>query len=116
MSPINSRAKGARGEREFIQQFLIPHWPAAKRNLDQFGADKRDCLEVAGVHWQIKRTESLKLWAAIAQAEDEATAGDLPAVAFRRNRSPWYVVLAADVAVPLLAGRDLSTVQRTVDT
>lgn len=106
MSPINSRSKGKRGELEFIQRHLLPFWPGAKRNLDQFGEDKRDCLEVAGVHWQIKRTESLQVWKAIEQAETEAAEHDLPVVAFRRNRSKWYCIVEADEMVALLRMRE----------
>lgn len=98
----NSRAKGARGEREFIERHLLNHWPGAKRNLDQFGEDKRDVVRVAGCHFQIKRTERLELWAAIKQAEQEAIGADVPIVAFRRNRSRWYCVIDADELVALL--------------
>jgi hypothetical protein len=106
VSPLNSRAKGAQGEREFIAKHLAPYWPDACRNLDQFKADKRDCLNVAGVHFQIKRTERLEVWAAIAQAEGEAAGTDLPVVAFRRNRSRWYCVLDAAELVALLRMRE----------
>ena len=98
----NSRAKGQRGEREFIERHLLDQWPDACRNLYQFGADKNDVARVAGVHFQIKRTERLELWAAIHQAESEATGGDLPVVAFRRNRSRWYCVLDAHELIALL--------------
>ena len=103
---MDSRAKGARGEREFIHLHLAPYWPAAKRNLDQFGADKRDALECAGVHWQIKRTEKLAIWAALHQAESEAIGNDVPVVAFRRNRSGWYVAAPAGFVCALIAWRD----------
>ena len=106
MTRINSRRKGARGELEFIQQHLAPHWPSACRNLNQYGRDKRDCLNVGGCHFQIKRTERLEIWKAIAQAETEATRYDLPIVAFRRNRSGWYCVLPADELVALLRLRE----------
>lgn len=104
--PPNSRNKGAAGEREFINDHLRPHWPNACRNIDQFGDDKRDCLNVAGCHWQIKRTESLRLYDAINQAETEAAPTDLPIVAFRRNRSKWYCVIEADELVALLRLRE----------
>jgi len=103
---LNSRRKGAVGEREFITDYLAPFWPDACRNLYQFGADKNDVARVAGVHWQIKRTENLRLWAAIKQAETEATGGDLPVVAFRRNRSRWYCILDAHELVALLRLRE----------
>jgi hypothetical protein len=101
--PVNSRAKGARGEREFIARHLAPYWPEAKRNLDQFGLDKRDALSCAGVHWQIKYQERLNIWLALAQAEREATGGDLPIVAFRRARpNRWFCALDAEALVALL--------------
>lgn len=102
---LNSRAKGARGEREFIERHLAPYWPEAKRNLDQFSEDKRDCIRVAGIHWQIKRVERLNIWLALAQAETEAIGPDLPVVAFRRNRSGWYCALDAEALVALLDWR-----------
>ena len=103
---INSRSKGRRGEQEFINTHLRPYWPDACRNIDQFGNDKRDCLNVAGTHFQIKRTERLDLWGAISQAENEAAPTDLPVVAFRRNRSRWYCVLDAAELVALLRLRE----------
>jgi hypothetical protein len=106
VSPINSRRKGKEGENEFIKLHLLDHWPEAKRNLDQHGPDKRDCVEVGGVHWQIKRTENLKLWAAIQQAESEARDHDLPIVAFRRSHAKWHCILEADELVPLLVLRE----------
>lgn len=106
MSPLNSRAKGARGETEFIKAFLAPYWPEAKRNLDQFGADKRDCLEIAGVHWQIKRVEKLNINKGMDQARGEANRGDIPIVAHRINRAPWLCTLDAEDFIPLLRLRD----------
>lgn len=106
MSPLNSRRKGAAGELEFINLHLRPYWPDACRNIDQTRDDKRDCLNVAGTHFQIKRTESLRLYAALAQAESEAASTDLPVVAFRRSRSKWYCVLDAAELVALLRLRE----------
>jgi hypothetical protein len=103
---LNSRAKGARGELEFIQLHLAPYWPQACRNLDQYGPHKQDCLNVAGCHFQIKRTERLDLWKAIRQAETEAAPTDLPIVAFRRNRSRWMCALGADELIALLRLRE----------
>lgn len=103
---MNSRSKGARGEREFIAVHLAPYWPEAKRNLDQFGDDKRDAINCAGAHWQIKRTENLRLWDAIRQAEAEAIGDAVPIVAFRRNRSAWYCALRAEYVTALLAWKE----------
>lgn len=104
--PLNSRAKGKRGELEFIDLHLVEHWPHAKRNLDQFGDDKRDCVEVAGIHWQIKRVEKLNFWKAFSQAKNEAAEFDIPILATRRNLSPWLCTLEADELIPLLRLRE----------
>lgn len=99
---MNSRAKGAVGEREFIGKHLIEFWPTARRNLEQHTEDKRDSLDTGDLHWQIKRTEALRIWEALKQAEDEA-GGRMPLLAFRRNRSPWYVAGRASLLVPILS-------------
>lgn len=106
MSPINSRAKGKRAEQDFINRHLRPYWPEAARNIDQFRDDKRDVIAVNGVHFQCKHVESLNIWAALAQAESEASPLDLPVVAFKRNRSPWYAALPADELIALLRLRE----------
>jgi hypothetical protein len=105
MSPINSRAKGKRAELA-LAQILSPYWPEVCRNLDQFGKDKRDLLNCAGVHWQVKHVESLNIWKALNQAMDEAASTDTPIVAFRRNRSPWFAALELDELIPLLRLRE----------
>ena len=92
---MNSRAKGKRGELEVVER-LGRRWPGCKRNLDQFADDKRDILEAGGYHWQVKRTENLRIWAALEQAETERDPDDTPVVVFRRNRSEWYVALRLD--------------------
>jgi len=99
---MNSRAKGAAGEREFIARHLVDRWPDACRNYYQGGASKADAANVGNVHWQIKRREKIEIWAAIKQAETEAKPGDLAVVAFRRSRSRWYCIVGADEFVALL--------------
>jgi hypothetical protein len=106
--PPNSRRKGAAGEREFIAKHLAPYWPEAQRNIDQYGDDKRDCIVLNGVHWQLKRTERLRLYDAIDQAASEARNHDMPVVAFRRNHRPWHCVLEAEDLIPLLRLRDVA--------
>lgn len=110
---MNSRDKGRRGEIELCK-LLLPWWPEAARNLDQFGADKRDALGVAGIHFQIKRVEKLNVWNALDQAIGEAAAHDLPVLAFRRNlnrsplpsRSKWFGAMELDELLPLLKLRE----------
>jgi hypothetical protein len=99
--PVNSRAKGKRAELA-LAQILVPYWPEVCRNLDQFGAKKQDMLGTPGVHWQVKHVESLNIWKALNQAITEADPKDVPIVAFKRNRSPWYAAMELDELIPLL--------------
>ena len=101
MSPLNSRAKGKRAELELCS-ILAPYWPAVCRNLDQFSADKRDVLNVPGLHIQVKHVEQLNIWKALNQAITESDPTDIPVVAFRRNRSPWYAAMELEELIPLL--------------
>lgn len=105
MSPINSNRKGKVGEREVIA-LLKDQWPEARRNLEQHTDDKRDVLAVAGVHFQVRRKESLRLWEALADTAAEAAEHDLPVLVFRRNRSKWYAALELDELIPLLRLRE----------
>jgi hypothetical protein len=46
--------------------------------------------------------ESLNIWRALDQAITEAASTDIPVVAFKRNRSPWFAALELDELIPLL--------------
>lgn len=105
MSPINSRAKGRRGELALCT-VLKSTWPDACPNLDQFGKQKMDVLNTPGLHFQAKWQERLNIWAALDQALTEADPKDLPIVAFKRNRSPWFGALELDELIALLRLRD----------
>lgn len=105
MSPVNGRRKGKTGELE-VMAILREHWPEARRNLEQHTDDKRDALGVNGVHFQIRRKESLRLWEALRDTAEEAAEHDLPVLVFRRNRSKWYAALELDELVALLRLRE----------
>jgi hypothetical protein len=98
---INSRAKGARFERALVK-ILARVWPDCSRNLDQFGPLKMDCLRTPGWHWQAKNVEALNIWRALSQAENEAMAGDVPVIAFKRNRSKIYAALELERLLDLI--------------
>lgn len=101
---INSRQKGARGEREWAS-FLRDHGLSARRG-QQFagGKDSPDvvCEELADhVHFEVKRTERLDLYGALSQAKGDG--GDkLSIVAHRKNDSEWVLIIPADKALPII--------------
>lgn len=110
---IDSRAKGRHGELE-VCRLLAPYWPQACPNLDQFSNDKRDVLNVPGLHIQVKWNERLNIWGALDQASGEASPLDLPVLAFRRNwsrshlasRSCWFGAMDLSELLPLLKARE----------
>jgi Holliday junction resolvase len=92
---VNSRAKGAAGERELA------------RKLNEYGFDTRrtvqyngkaeegqaDLVGLEGIHIECKRVERLNLYDAMAQAIHDAKDGELPSVFHRKNHSEWLVTM-----------------------
>lgn len=93
MGKINSRQKGAAGEREFAK-LLRDHGYEAERGVQhQGGKDSPDVkTNMQGVHWEIKRTERLHLHEAMEQSKRDAGEDEMPLVGYRRNRSEWLVI------------------------
>ena len=94
---MNSRSKGARGERQWAK-FLRESLGCSEARRGQQFAGGPDSPDVVGgipeTHAEVKHTERLQLYSAMAQAiEDAGTA--VPYVASRRNRGEWLVTLRA---------------------
>ena len=94
--PVNSRDKGAVGERELAA--LLREWGYDARRGQQFkgSVDSPDVYGVPGLHFEVKRTEHFRLYAAVAQAVRDADGKAVPVVAHRRNRDKWLFVLGED--------------------
>lgn len=90
---INSRQKGAAGERELSRK--LKEYGFETRRGQQFcGANgDADVVGVPGIHIECKRVESLNVSKAMQQAERDAPEGDAPMVFHRKNREPWYVTM-----------------------
>lgn len=89
-----SRNKGKQGEREFAKELTWVLDCMACRGRQYHGRqDAPDVYtDIEGVHFEVKRTESLSLYTAMKQACDDA--GDaVPVVAHRRNDREWLLVL-----------------------
>lgn len=108
---MNSRAKGARGEREFagVLRSRFPHLEFARGIQTRGGgAEAADVFGLPEIHWEVKYVEALNVWTALAQAERDAKAHDLiPALGFRRNRTEWYVAQRASDWFDLYAQSDI---------
>jgi Holliday junction resolvase len=95
---MNSKRKGQRGEREFAA-VLASHGYEARRSQQYCGVagDADLVVDMPGVHFEVKRVETLNVHKAFAQASKDArVTGDMPVVAFKRNRGEWMVAMAAE--------------------
>lgn len=103
MGKINSRDKGAAGERELAN--LLKEYGYKTRRGQQFSGDNGDA-DVVGlpqIHIECKRVERLNIYDAIEQAKSNAGAKEipfgecnLPAVFHRKNRHEWLVTMPLD--------------------
>lgn len=98
--PINSRAKGAAGERElarFIEEELkshgITHLHPERSQQFCGNSGDADVRGLPGVHVECKRVEKLNLDAAFKQADSDRRPGDMPIVMHRKNRGTWMATL-----------------------
>lgn len=90
----DSREKGKRGEREAAKVLESLGLGPARRGRQYDGLEGRDVVHsLPGVHVEVKRTEALSLYAALAQATEDAREGEVPLLMHRRSRRPWVFVV-----------------------
>lgn len=97
MKKINSRAKGANGERELAAELKRTLNVEARRGRQFCGSpDSPDVVtSIKGVHIECKRVEQFNLYKALEQATRDC--GDqIPIVCHRKNRKDWVVVVRLD--------------------
>jgi Holliday junction resolvase len=102
--PINSRAKGAKGERE-LASFLRDLGFEARRG-QQFhgGSDSPDVVtNLDNIHLECKRVEAGNLYTWLEQATRDAN-GKVPVVAHRRNKKDWVAILPLQNLLELIRG------------
>ena len=93
--PINSRAKGARGEREWAKWLRDNLGIDARRGQQFTGSpDSPDVIGLEGTHAEVKRVQKLNISNAMTQAIRDS--GDnLPYVAHRKNGEEWLITIQA---------------------
>lgn len=91
---MNSRQKGARGERE-LAKILREHGYENARRGQQFSGinGDADVLGIDGLHLEVKRVEALNIEKAMEQSRRDAREGETPTVFHRKNGKPWLVTL-----------------------
>lgn len=94
MGKINSRQKGARGERMFAQLLREFGFEAERGCQHSGGKDSPDVkCNMPGVHWEVKFVEKLNLYNAMEQSKRDAGADEKPLVASKRSREEWLVTM-----------------------
>ena len=90
---MNSRQKGASGERE-LANILKTYGYEARRGQQFSGANgDADVVGLPGYHIECKRVERLNIDSAMEQSIKDAREGEVPIVCHRRNRKEWLVTM-----------------------
>ena len=93
---MNSRQKGASGERELAKK-LRKYGYECRRGQQFNGADgSADVIGLPGIHIECKRVERLNLEDAMAQSRRDAREGEIPTVMHRKNNCEWLVTMRLD--------------------
>ena len=101
---MNSCQKGKEGERELARYLTERGLEARRGQQHRGGTDSPDVLVEAlpQFHFEVKRTERLRLWEAIDQAREDAAGGRTPLVVHRPSRRQWVAILDLDDLLELL--------------
>lgn len=93
---INSKQKGARGERELSRK-LQEFGYITRRSVQYNGKAEEGQADIVGlpyIHVEVKRVERLNIYDAIEQAKRDSKKSDnLPAVFHRKNNCEWLVTM-----------------------
>jgi Holliday junction resolvase len=93
---MNSRAKGAAGERELAKK-LREYGYDCRRGQQYCGANgDADVLGLPRIHIECKRVERLNIDEAMLQAIKDRREGEFPAVFHRKNNGKWMVTMLLD--------------------
>lgn len=93
---VNSRQKGARGERQWAAKCRDEGYEARRGQQYSGNPDAPDVVvDIPWCHFEVKRVERLDLYGAMTKAK--ADCGDkMPVIAHKRNHSEWMVTMTAD--------------------
>lgn len=94
---MNSRSKGATGEREVASTLRGYGYKKARRGQQYSGANgDADVVGLPGIHIEVKRRERLNIYDAIDQAKRDRKPDELPAVFHRKNHCEWLVTMTLE--------------------
>jgi hypothetical protein len=126
-SKINSRRKGARGERQWRDELRAQGFHARRGQQFSGGTESPDvvCEELSGFHFEVKVVERLNIEDAMDQARRDSgqaepaptalTRRKFPIVAHRRNHRPWLVTMDAETFFKILRDGDEAFCNQEID-
>ena len=98
---MNSRQKGARGERELARK-LKEYGYDCRRGQQYCGANgDADVIGLPKIHIECKRVERLNIEDAMSQSKRDAKAVEIPTVMHRKNECEWLVTMRLDDFIKL---------------
>jgi Holliday junction resolvase len=103
---INSKRKGAAGERELAKK-LTEYGYKSRRGQQYNGLDGEDVVGLSGIHIECKRVEKLNLYDAVDQSKRDCEytglpfEDKLPAVFHRKNNCEWLVTMPLECWIEL---------------
>lgn len=108
MTLINSKAKGAKGERELSNK-LKEYGFDTRRGQQYCGANgDADVVGLPNIHIECKRVQALNLYNAMAQAKSDAKESEFPTIFHRKDRCEWLVTMTLDDWIKLYKESELS--------
>lgn len=96
MGKINSRQKGARGER-LLAKKLNEYGYECRRGQQYSGLQgDADVIGLPHIHIECKVVEKLNILDAVEQSKRDARDGEIPVVMHKRNYTEWLCTLRLD--------------------
>ena len=92
---INSKAKGAKGERELASK-LKEYGYNCRRGQQYNGLEGEDVVGLDYIHCEVKRVQALNLDEAMEHAKKDSRENQIPAVFHRKNNKKWKVTMELD--------------------
>lgn len=92
---VNSRAKGARGERE-ARDAVRKHWksPSCERSAQRCGKETADLFgALPHCHLEVKRHRKIGALRFLDQADRDRRSSDIPIVLMREDQGEWVIML-----------------------
>lgn len=112
---MNSRQKGARGERQWRDQLREAGYEARRGVQFAGGTDSPDvvCEDLKGFHFEVKLVNALNVDKVMREQAVPDAGPKIPVIAHKKDRSEWLVTLRAEDYFKILRNCDLDSLNNT---